>query len=403
MADIDKAGTRAVIEKTQALGARNYLTGEVVIERAEGAVVYDPEGKKYFDMLSAYSALNFGHRHPEIVAAAKAQLDKVTLTSRAFHNAVLGDFFEALCKITGKDMVLPMNTGAEAVETALKAARRWAVDKKGVEDGAQEIIVCENNFHGRTISVISMSTDPTARRAFGPFTPGFKAIKYGDAAGLEAAVTGNTAAFLVEPIQGEAGVLTPPEGYLKSVREICTRLGVLFIADEIQTGFCRTGKMFACDHEGVAPDIYVLGKALGGGIMPVSAIAGDRDVLEVFDPGSHGSTFGGNPLACAVAVKALEILERDDYSGMAAEKGAYFMDRLRQIKNNEIVDIRGKGLFVGLEFSVNAAPYVKRLIEAGVLARETHEFTIRFAPPIPISYEELDEACAIIEKALSKA
>jgi len=374
-----------------------------VIERAEGAVVYDPEGKKYFDMLSAYSALNFGHRHPEIVAAAKAQLDKVTLTSRAFHNAVLGDFFEALCKITGKDMVLPMNTGAEAVETALKAARRWAVDKKGVEDGAQEIIVCENNFHGRTISVISMSTDPTARRAFGPFTPGFKAIKYGDAAGLEAAVTGNTAAFLVEPIQGEAGVLTPPEGYLKSVREICTRLGVLFIADEIQTGFCRTGKMFACDHEGVAPDIYVLGKALGGGIMPVSAIAGDRDVLEVFDPGSHGSTFGGNPLACAVAVKALEILERDDYSGMAAEKGAYFMDRLRQIKNNEIVDIRGKGLFVGLEFSVNAAPYVKRLIEAGVLARETHEFTIRFAPPIPISYEELDEACAIIEKALSKA
>jgi len=396
------AGTMQIIEKTLRLGAHNYHPKEVVAERAEGAVVYDPEGRRYYDMLSAYSALNFGHRHPEIVAAAKDQLDKVTLTSRAFHNAVLGDFFEALCKVTGKNMVLPMNTGAEAVETALKTARRWGVDKKGVPDGRQEIIVCENNFHGRTISIISMSTDPLARRGFGPFTPGFKLIKYGDAAGLEAAITENTVAFLVEPIQGEAGVLIPPVGYLKAAREICSRQNILLIADEVQTGFARTGKMFACEHEGVEPDIYVLGKALGGGIMPVSAIAGDRDILDVFDPGSHGSTFGGNPLACAVAIKALEILERDNYAEMSAEKGAWFMDRLRQIKNGEIIDIRGKGLLVGVEFSTDAAPYVKELIGAGVLAKETHEHTIRFAPPIAISYEELAEACEIIEKALGK-
>jgi ornithine--oxo-acid transaminase len=374
----------------------------VVAERAEGAVVFDPEGKRYYDMLSAYSALNFGHRHPEIVAAAKDQLDKITLISRAFHNAVLGDFFEALCKVTGKSMVLPMNTGAEAVETALKTARRWGVVKKGVPDGAQEIIVCENNFHGRTISIVSMSTDPSARRDYGPFTPGFRVIKYGDAAALKAAITKNTVAFLAEPIQGEAGVLIPPAGYLKAVREICTGNNVLFIADEVQTGFARTGKMFACDHEGVAPDIYVMGKALGGGVMPVSAIAGDKDILEVFSPGSHGSTFGGNPLACAVAIKALEILDRDHYADMSAEKGAYFMDRLRQIKNDEILDVRGKGLLVGVEFSTEALPYAKKLIEAGVLVKETHIHTIRFAPPINITREELSEACTIIENVLTK-
>lgn len=394
--------TQQIIDKTLRLGAHNYHPKEVVVERAEGALVYDPEGRKYFDMLSAYSALNFGHRHPEIVAVAKDQLDKVTLTSRAFHNAVLGDFFEKLCEVTGKTMVLPMNTGAEAVETALKTARRWGVDKKGVPDGAQEIICCENNFHGRTITIVSMSTDPTARRAYGPFTPGFKVVKYGDPAALEAAITENTVAFLVEPIQGEAGVLVPPAGYLKAVREICTKHNVLFIADEVQTGFARTGKMFACQHEGVVPDVFVLGKALGGGIMPLSAVVADKEILEVFEPGSHGSTFGGNPLACAVGIKALEILVRDDYPAMSAEKGAYFMDKLRQIKNDEIIDVRGKGLFIGVEFSVDAAPYVKKLIQAGVLAKETHERTIRFAPPIIISYEQMDEACAIIKQVLSK-
>ena len=396
------AGSGQIIEKTLRLGAHNYRPKEVVVERAEGVFVYDPEGRRYFDMLSAYSALNFGHRHPEIVAAAKNQLDKVTLTSRAFHNAVLGDFFEALCSVTGKNMILPMNTGAEAVETALKAARRWGVDKKGVADGAQEIIVCENNFHGRTISIISLSSDPRSRRAYGPFTPGFKIIKYGDAAGLEAAISENTVAFLVEPIQGESGILIPPAGYLKAVRDICTRRHILLIADEVQTGFARTGRMFACDYEGVKPDIYVLGKALGGGIIPVSAIAADRDVLEVFDPGSHGSTFGGNPLACAVSLKALEILVRDNYADMAAEKGVYFMDKLQKINSNEITEIRGKGLLVGVEFSSAAAPYVEKLIAAGVLAKETHETTIRFAPPLTISREELAEACSLIEKAMTK-
>ena len=397
------ADSGQIIEKTLRLGAHNYLPKEVVACRAEGTFVYDPEGKKYFDMLSAYSALNFGHRHPEIVAAAIDQLGKVTLTSRAFHNAVMGDFLEALCKITGKSMILPMNTGTEAVETAMKTARRWGVDKKHIPDGLQEIIVCENNFHGRTISVISMSTDRAARRGFGPFTPGFKVIKYGDEAALAAAVTDNTAAFLVEPIQGEAGVVIPPPGYLKAAREICTRENILFIADEVQTGLARTGKIFACDHEGVEPDIYVLGKALGGGILPVSAIAGDKDVLGVFDPGSHGSTFGGNPLACAVSVKALEILVRDNYADMAAEKGAYLIERLRSINNDEILDIRGKGLLIGVEFSAAAETYVKKMIEAGVLAKETHENTIRFAPPINISTGELSGACKIIEKALTKS
>jgi ornithine--oxo-acid transaminase len=396
------AGSKEIIEKTLRLGANNYHPKEMVVGYAKGAVVYDPEGKKYYDMLSAYSALNFGHLHPEIVAAAKGQLEKVTLTSRAFHNTVLGDFFEALSRVTGKSMILPMNTGSEAVETALKTARRWGVDKKGVQDGAQEIIVCENNFHGRSISIVSMSTDPSARRGYGPFTPGFKIIKYGDAAALEAAITGNTVAFIAEPIQGEAGVIVPPEGYLKAVREICTRHGILFIADEVQTGFARTGRMFACDHEEVEPDIYVLGKALGGGIVPVSAIAADRDILSVFEPGSHGSTFGGNPLACAVAIKALEILVRDGYADMAAEKGSWLIDKLKKINNDEISDIRGKGLLIGVEFSVNAAPYVNKLIDSGVLAKETHEHTIRFAPPITISHDELSGAFTIIEKVLAK-
>lgn len=391
-----------IIEKTNRLGAANYHPKDVVIVTAEGTKVVDPEGRSYFDMLSAYSALNFGHRHPEIVAAAKAQLDRVTLTSRAFHNAVLCEFYEKLCDLTGKDMVLPMNTGAEAVETALKTARRWGAEVKGVENGKQEIIVCENNFHGRTIAIISFSVDPDARVNYGPYAPGFTVIPYGDADALENAINDNTVAFLVEPIQGEAGIICPPEGYLQKVREICTQRNILFMADEVQTGFARTGDMFACDHEGVKPDVYVLGKALGGGVMPLSAIAANRDIMGVYTPGTHGSTFGGNPLACACGIKAMEILVRDDYPRMAREKGNYFMNRLRQIDNDEIIDIRGRGLLIGVEFSVPAAPYVKALIHNGVLAKETHERTVRFAPPITIGYDEIDEACKLIEAALTK-
>lgn len=394
--------SKEVIEKTEKYSAHNYHPKEVVIVKGEGAQVIDPEGKKYFDMLSAYSALNFGHCNKEIVEAAKTQLDKVTLTSRAFHNDLLCEFCEKLANLTGKEMVLPMNTGAEAVETSLKTARRWGAFKKGVEDGKQEIICCSNNFHGRTISIITMSTDDTARKGFGPFTKGFKVVEYGDATALEDAITTNTVAFLVEPIQGEAGIIVPPQGYLKKVREICDKHNILFIADEVQTGFARTGKMFAVEHENVIPDIYVLGKALGGGIMPVSAIAANKDILDVYDPGSHGSTFGGNPLACAVALKAMELLIRDNYPKMSEEKGKYFIDKLRQIKNDEIVDIRGKGLLIGVEFSKDAAPYVKKLIDSGVLAKETHEKIIRFAPPISISYQELDKAIEIIVKVLTK-
>ncbi|NLL56667.1 MAG: ornithine--oxo-acid transaminase [Clostridiales bacterium] len=394
--------TKEIIAKTENYGAHNYKPKEVVIVKGEDAVVTDPEGKKYFDMLSAYSALNFGHCHPEIVKAAKDQLDKVTLTSRAFHNDILWKFCKELARLTQKEMVLPMNTGAEAVETSLKTARRWGAFKKGVEEGRQEIICCSNNFHGRTISIITMSTDATARKGFGPFTSGFKVVEYGNADALEKAITPNTVAFLVEPIQGEAGIIVPKDGYLRKVREICTKHNILFIADEVQTGFARTGKMFACQHEDIAPDIYVLGKALGGGIMPVSAISANKDILDVFTPGSHGSTFGGNPLACAVALKAMEILQRDNYPEMAAEKGKYLTDKLKEIKNSKIIDIRGKGLLIGVEFCQDAAPYVAKLIENGVLARETHERTIRFAPPINISYEELDKAIAILQRVLTE-
>ena len=296
--------TQQIIDKTNELGAHNYHPKDVVIVEADGVMVRDPEGREYFDMLSAYSALNFGHRHPEIIEAAKQQLDKVTLTSRAFHNSVLCDFYEKLCGLTGKEMILPMNTGAEAVETALKTARRWGVEVKGVENGKQEIIVCENNFHGRTIAIISFSTDPDARINYGPYCPGFKIVKYGDAKALEEAITPNTVAFLAEPIQGEAGIIVPPKGYLKEVREICTKHNILFIADEVQTGFARTGRMFACEFEEVVPDMYILGKALGGGVMPISAVAANKDILGVYTPGTHGSTFGGNPLACAVSIKA---------------------------------------------------------------------------------------------------
>lgn len=394
--------SKEIIAKTEKYGTNNYHPKEVVIVKGQGAIVVDPEGKRYIDMLSAYSALNFGHCHPEIAQTAKDQIDTLTLTSRAFHNAVLCEFCERLARLTGKDKVLPMNSGAEAVETALKTARRWGAFVKGVPNGKQEIIVCKNNFHGRTISIISMSTDENARKGYGPYTPGFKIINYGDAEALQAAITPDTVAFLVEPIQGEAGIIVPPVGYLKKVREICTANNILFVADEVQTGFARTGKMFACMHEDVQPDIYVMGKALGGGIMPVSAIAANDDVMSVFVPGSHGSTFGGNPLAAAIGLKAIEILERDDYPTMAAQKGEYFMQKLKEINNPEIVDIRGRGLLIGVEFSGAATGYVNKLIEKGVLAKETHERTIRFAPPVVISYQQLDEAIQIIKDTLAR-
>lgn len=394
--------SKQIMEQTEKYGAHNYHPKEVVFANSEGVMVTNPEGEKFYDMLSAYSALNFGHRHPELVQVAKDQLDRVTLSSRAFYNDVLGEWMEKLCELTGKSMVLPMNTGAEAVETALKTARRWGNFVKGVEDGKQEIIVCANNFHGRTITIISMSTDPSCRKGFGPFTPGFKIIEYGNIQQLKEAINSNTVAFMMEPIQGEAGIIVPPKGFMKEAYDLCKKNNVLFIADEVQTGFARTGRMFASEYEDVVPDIYVLGKALGGGIIAVSAIAADKEILEVYEPGSHGSTFGGNPLGAAVSIKAMEILVRDNYPKIAEEKGNYFMSKLKEIKNDDIVEVRGRGMFVGVEFKMNAAPYVKKLIANGVLAKETHERTIRLAPPIVISYEQLDDAIERIKKAFTK-
>jgi ornithine--oxo-acid transaminase len=396
------ASSKQVIEQTEKFGAHNYKPKEVVFAFADGVMVTNPEGEKFYDMLSAYSALNFGHRHPEIVQVAKEQLDSVTLSSRAFYNNLLGEFLEKLCKMTGKTMALPMNTGAEAVETALKTARRWGSFVKGVAEGKQEIICCRNNFHGRTIAIISMSTDEVARKGYGPFAAGFNIIDYGSVEQLKAAINSNTVAFLVEPIQGEAGVIVPPKGFLKEAYEVCKSNNVLFLADEVQTGFARTGNMFACEFEGVVPDVFILGKALGGGIMPISAITANEDILGVFTPGSHGSTFGGNPLACAVSIKAMEILERDNYPKMAKEKGEYFMAKLKEIKNKKIIDIRGRGLFIGMEFDCDAAPYVKKIIHNGVLAKETHDHTIRFAPPIVITYEQLDDAISKIKAAIEE-
>ena len=393
--------SKEIIALTERYCAHNYKPKEVVISEGEGAVVRDPEGREYYDMLSAYSALNFGHRHPELVAAAKEQLDKVTLTSRAFHSELLGAFAERLAALTGMQAVLPMNTGAEAVETAIKTARRYAAFVRGVPEGKQNIVCCRGNFHGRTVTVVSMSTDPAARAGYGPFTPGFRAVEYGDARAIEEAIDQNTAAVLLEPIQGEAGVIVPPDGYLSAVREICSRKGVLMLADEVQTGFGRTGDMFACMHEGVQPDIYILGKALGGGIMPVSAVASTRDILGVFEPGSHGSTFGGNPLACAVGLKAMEIAVRDDYPALAREKGKFLQEAIRSVPNPDIKEVRGRGLLIGVEFRSEAAPYVARLIGSGVLAKETHETTVRFAPPLNMPREQLEDAAERIRRALA--
>lgn len=394
------AKSDALIHQAETFGAHNYHPLPVVIATAEGVWVEDPEGRRYMDFLSAYSAVNQGHRHPKIIGALKAQADRCTLTSRAFHNDRMGEFLEKLCRYTGFEMALPMNTGAEAVETALKMARMWGHKVKGIADGSQEIICVRENFHGRTITIISFSTDPDARTGYGPWTPGFKVIPYDDTAALEAAITKNTVAFLVEPIQGEAGVHVPHEGYLREVREICTRHNVLMIADEVQTGFCRTGKKFACDHEGVRPDAMCLGKALGGGVFPVSAVVADRAILGVFTPGTHGSTFGGNPLGAAVAIAALEVLEDEKLDTRAAELGEMVRRELRTIQCNKIVQIRGKGLLnaVVFEDGFEAWNVCVALKEKGLLAKQTHGNIIRFAPPLVITRDEVNHAIGIIRQ-----
>ncbi|WP_078393113.1 ornithine--oxo-acid transaminase [Shouchella patagoniensis] len=393
--------TREIIKKTEQYGANNYHPLPIVISKAQGVWVWDADGKRYLDMLSAYSALNQGHCHPRLIQTLKDQAERVTLTSRAFHNDQLAPFYEKVATLTNKDMVLPMNTGAEAVETALKAARRWAYDKKKVAVDEAEIIVCENNFHGRTLGAVSLSSSEEYKRGFGPLLPGIKVIPYGDINALKEAINENTAAFLVEPIQGEAGIIIPPAGYLQEVRELCTAENVLFIADEIQSGLGRTGKVFACDYEQVKPDMFILGKALGGGVLPISAVAAGRDVLGVFEPGSHGSTFGGNPLACAVAIEALQVLEDERLVENAEQVGNYFISQLKKLSHPSIAEVRGVGLFIGIELTEPARPFCEKLKEKGLLCKETHENVIRFAPPLIITKEEIEGALTHIKAVLS--
>ena len=375
--------------------AHNYEPLPVVVATGEGVWVTDVEGKRYLDLLSAYSALNFGHRHPALIAAATEQLGRLTLTSRAFHNDRLGAFATALAKLCDKDLVLPMNTGAEAVETGIKVARAWAYRVKGVPEGAAEIVVANGNFHGRTTTIVGFSDDPTARDGFGPFTPGFVSVPFGDAAAIEAAITPNTAAVLIEPIQGEAGVIIPPEGYLKAVREICTKHGVLFIADEIQAGLGRVGTTFACDREGVVPDMYLLGKALGGGIVAVSAVAADREILGVIRPGEHGSTFGGNPMAAAVGLRVVEMLESGEFQQRATALGEHLKARLDALVGHGVTEVRVAGLWAGVDIDPaigTGREVAERLLTRGVLVKDTHGQTIRIAPPLVIRATELDWA-----------
>ncbi len=386
-------------------GAHNYKPIPIVIERAERVWVWDVEGKKYLDMLSAYSALNHGHRHPRIVKALLDQLEKVALTSRAFYNNVLGLFEEKLAKFAGYDKVLPMNTGAEAVESALKIARKWAYYKKGIPMNDGNIIAIEGNFHGRTITIVSFSTEHQYRDGFGPYTPGFKIAPFGDAIALEKLIDEKTIGVIVEPIQGEGGVRVPPEGYLKALRKIANRHRILLIFDEIQTGLGRTGKMFAWQWEDAKPDILILGKALGGGVYPVSAVLTSNEIMDVLKPGDHGSTFGGNPLAAAVGIAALEVLENEKLDERARELGEYFMKQLRLIESEYVKEVRGKGLLIGVEIKReygSARPFCEKLAQLGILAKETHDQVIRFAPPLVITKEELDWALERIRKVLTQ-
>ncbi|MFS3914909.1 ornithine--oxo-acid transaminase [Bacillus australimaris] len=389
--------TNELIQQTEQYGAANYHPLPIVISQAEGVWVTDPEGNRYMDMLSAYSAVNQGHRHPRIIEALKKQADRVTLTSRAFHNDQLGPWYEKICQLTNKEMALPMNTGAEAVETAVKAARRWGYDVKGIEENRAEIIACVGNFHGRTMTAVSLSSEAEYQRGFGPMLPGIKLIPYGDIEALREAITPQTAAFLIEPIQGEAGIVMPPEGFLKEAKALCEQENVLFIADEIQVGLARTGKMFACDWEDIEPDMLILGKALGGGVFPISCVVANRDILGVFNPGSHGSTFGGNPLACAVSLAALDVLIDENLAARSMELGEYLKDKLTRIQSPVIKEVRGRGLFIGMELTEAARPYCEKLKQAGLLCKETHETVIRYAPPLTISKEDLDWAIGHIE------
>ncbi len=398
--------TQDFISMEEQYGAHNYHPLDVVIERAEGVWVYDVDGKKYLDCLSAYSAVNQGHVHPEILKALIDQAGKVTLTSRAFRNDQLPLLYKELAEMTGYEMSLPMNSGAEAVETAVKLARKWAYTVKGVPRHQAEIIVAGGNFHGRTVTIISFSTEPSYRDDFGPFTPGFVTVKYGDAVDLEKAINANTAAVMLEPIQGEAGVIVPPDGYLKKVAAICKENNVLLIADEIQTGLGRTGRLFACDHEDVRPDVMILGKALAGGFYPVSAVLADKPVLGLFKPGDHGSTFGGNPLAASVARAALRVLREEKLAERSAELGEYFMEQLSEIPSPHVKQVRGRGLLIGVELkpqAKGARRFCEALQQKGILAKETHEHVIRFAPPLVIDRETIDWALPSIREVLNMA
>lgn len=399
---MDRLLTKDYIELEEKYGAHNYHPLDVVIDRAEGVWVYDVEGKRYLDCLASYSAVNQGHCHPKILQALLEQAKRVTLTSRAFRNDQLPLLCKELHDLTGFEMVLPMNSGAEAVETALKAARKWGYKVKGIPENKAEIVVCSNNFHGRTVTIISFSSDEQYRDGFGPFTPGFKTIPFGDAKELKHAITPNTCAFLVEPIQGEAGIVIPPDGFLKECAQICRDHRVLMICDEIQSGLGRTGKLFAYQHEGIKPDVVIIGKALAGGFYPVSAVLASSEVLGVFRPGDHGSTFGGNPLACAVARAALKALVEEKMVQNSEDLGAYFLARLKGIKSDKLKEVRGRGMWIGIELTVAARPYCEALKELGVLCKETHDHVMRIAPPLVITREEIDWACERIKQVLEK-
>ena len=394
--------TQDFVQLENIYGAHNYHPLDVVIERAQGVWVYDVEGHRYLDCLAAYSAVNQGHCHPEILKTLAEQAHRVTLTSRAFRNDQLPLLYKQLHDLTGFDMTLPMNSGAEAVETAVKTARKWGYKVKGIPEGKAEIIVCANNFHGRTITVVSFSTDEQYRDGFGPFTPGFKIIPFGDAQALRQAITPNTCAFLVEPIQGEAGIIIPPAGFLKEAAEICRANHVLLMTDEIQSGLGRTGKLFAYMHDGITPDVLIVGKALAGGFYPVSAILASKEILGVYKPGDHGSTFGGNPLGCAVARTALRVLAEERMVERSAELGAYLLAQLKALRSADLKEVRGKGLWIGIELNSPARPYCEALKTEGILCKETHDRVIRIAPPLVISRDEIDWAFERIKKVVEK-
>ncbi len=396
--------TTRYLDEAERYSARNYLPLPVVLDRGEGVWVWDVEGNRYLDMLSAYSALNQGHRHPEILAAARNQMERLTLTSRAFHNDQMGPFLRELCDAAGYGAALPMNTGAEAVETGIKMVRKWGYEVRGIPAGEAEIIVCKDNFHGRTTTIVGFSSEEQYRQGFGPFTPGFTVIPYGDVGALRRAIGPNTAGFLVEPVQGEAGVIVPPDGYLREAAEVCRDNGVAFVADEIQTGLGRTGRLFCCEWEGVRPDVLIVGKALGGGVYPVSAVLADAEFMDVFRPGDHGSTFGGNPLGAAVGRASLRVILEEELSRRSDELGTWFMERLRGIASPHVQEVRGRGLMIGVvirESSGPARPFCEALQARGILAKETHHQVVRFAPPLTAERDVLEDALREIEAVLT--